>query len=83
MRESSTLKIIVLSLLVTLSLAITATFIALVASSNVSGTFGIGGERGGIGTVAGGVSGRFVASLIIALPVIFLLVVLLLRRRYR
>ena len=75
MNKSSTLRYALLSLFVTCAVALGATLIALAVSSTASGT-------GEIGVVAGGISERFVTLLLVALPVIFLSVFLLLRSRH-
>lgn len=74
MRERSFLRVLVLSLLITLCVAVVVVLFELLRSIS----FGL---TSGIGIAAGGFSEKFIAFVVIGLPVVFALVYFLLSPR--
>lgn len=72
MPERSTFKVLLLSFVITISVAVIAVLFQLLQSISVSRT-------SGIGLAAGGFSEKFIALMIIGLPVVFALIYFLLR----
>jgi len=76
MPNRSTLKSLLAAFLITIVIAVAALLIALVLSTS-------GSSANGIGAYAGGISQKFVSTLMVSLPVIFVVVFFMFRRVFR